>query len=383
MYFSLLLYNDENIGYLFAFNDITEKKKIEKELILSKEKAESASKAKSQFLANMSHEIRTPLNGIIGFSELLLNTPLNEIQLNYLNNIKTSGEALLDIIKFSAAKKNLEVIFNILPNLPRYTLIDPVRIKQVIINLLGNAVKFTDQGEIELKVTFEKKDDKIGLFSFFVRDTGIGIKDEQRENLFKAFSQADSSTTRKYGGTGLGLVISKKILEKMNSTLDFISEYGKGTTFYFTIETEYKYGEKINIGPKNINEVLVIDDNEKNRIILKDTLNHYGIKVKAVENGIKAIDIIKNGYKPDIAIVDYNMPEMNGLETIKGIRNYLNIKKKEDEENLLSDLKLNILIVEDVEINQVLIETLLRQYMNYSNIFKAENGKKAIEIAKT
>ena len=330
----------------------------EKELIESKEQAEAASIAKSHFLSNMSHEIRTPLNGVIGFTELLRNTPLNKNQQDYLENAIISANSLLgvindildfskieagkmeleqvktdvitlienaaDIIKIMAAKKGLELLLNVQPNLPRYIYIDPVRTKQILINLLSNAVKFTHAGEVELKVSFEEKTKKTGRICISVRDTGIGIKDADKKKLFKAFSQADTSTTRRYGGTGLGLIISNSLAEKMGSKIEFESIAGKGTTFTFCFETGYEYGEeKIKNSIDIVKSVLVIDDNLNNRIILEETFKHWGIEFTGAESGQQALDILDNKTSFDLLIVDYHMPDMNGMDTIKRIREKL------------------------------------------------------------
>ena len=330
----------------------------EKELIESKEQAEAASIAKSHFLSNMSHEIRTPLNGVIGFTELLRNTTLNKNQQDYLENAIISANSLLgvindildfskieagkmeleqvktdvitlienaaDIIKIMAAKKGLELLLNVQPNLPRYIYIDPVRTKQILINLLSNAVKFTHAGEVELKVSFEEKTKKTGRICISVRDTGIGIKEADKKKLFKAFSQADTSTTRRYGGTGLGLIISNSLAEKMGSKIEFESITGKGTTFTFCFETGYEYGEeKIKNSIDIVKSVLVIDDNLNNRIILEETFKHWGIEFTGAESGQQALDLLDNGSTFDLLIVDYHMPDMNGMDTIKRIREKL------------------------------------------------------------
>ena len=248
--------------YVSILGGVIYKKKTEAALIQAKIEADLGNKAKSEFLANMSHEIRTPLNGVIGFTELLQKTPLNTIQRQYAENVNASGLALLgiindildfskieagkmeldciktdiielveqasDIIKYHASQKGLELLLNIPHNMPRFAVLDPIRLKQILVNLLSNAVKFTQSGEVELKVIFTKKDEITGNFSFSVQDTGIGINDEQQKNLFKAFTQADSSTTRRFGGSGLGLTISNMLAEKMGSKIEIISEPGKG-----------------------------------------------------------------------------------------------------------------------------------------------------------
>ena len=305
----------------------------------------------------MSHEIRTPLNGVIGFTELLKNTPLNKTQNEYLDNAITSANSLLnvisdildfskieagklelelvkndmfqlmesavDIIKVHAANRKLELLLNIQPDMPRFALIDPIRLKQVLVNLMSNAVKFTHTGEVELKISFTKKNDNIGFFTLTVIDTGIGVKDADKVKLFKAFSQADTSTTRRYGGTGLGLIISNSLAQKMGSKIEFESEFGKGSSFSLTLETEYEYAEIIKKPISSpIKSVLVIDDNAHNRLILEHTFNYWGIDFTGVDSGIKALEILKTSIHFDLLIVDYNMPEMDGIETIKQIRKF-------------------------------------------------------------
>ncbi|BDU50088.1 response regulator [Haliovirga abyssi] len=468
---------DNNSKRVWSFSDITEDKMKELELNIAKEKAEAANKAKSEFLANMSHEIRTPLNGIIGFTELVSKTPLNKLQLQYLENIKVSGEALLGIIndildfskieagklelefiegdiidlseaateitKYNADKKNLEILLNIKPDVPRYAKIDVVRLKQILINLLGNAIKFTEKGEVELELKFMPKDKKIGFFTFSIRDTGIGITEEQQKKLFKAFSQADSSTTRKFGGTGLGLIISNMLAKKMGGKIELESKSGKGTKFYFTIETEYEEENDLLLRDisKEIKRVMIVDDNKKNREILSENLKYFGIESRGISNGYDAIEILKDGYKVDLVIMDYHMPKLDGLSTIKEIRklfskeklpiillhsssddfklnekckelgvrfnlqkpinsreliSYLkNIKmeqvynkpKTEDkrgkrQEDIITKDKVTILIAEDVEINMLLIETMVTMYIPNSNILKAKNGEEVLEIVK-
>lgn len=347
------LTKDEVGGAVISIQNITNAVTINEELKNAKKAADIASQAKSEFLANMSHEIRTPLNGVIGFSDLLLRTPLNETQTQYLNYINESGENLLgiinDILDFSkiesgkmellidkcnvydmvsqvinvilyqSRKKNIELLLNIEPGLPATLFIDEARLKQILINLLGNAVKFTEKGEIELKVEKLSMNDHSIALRFSVRDTGIGIPVEKQKYIFAAFTQENSSISKRYGGTGLGLTISNNILEYMGSRLSLTSEKEKGSLFFFDIEVPYEISELIEEEEMIVKTALVVDDNATNRIILEHMLNYKNIKSTLACNGLEALEILLKGERFDVIVMDYHMPVMSGLETIDRI----------------------------------------------------------------
>ncbi|MFB9076585.1 PAS domain S-box protein [Flavobacterium procerum] len=354
--------------------DITNKKEIE-DAIKAKQLAEAANKSKSDFLANMSHEIRTPLNGIIGFTHLLMKTELEEIQEKYMTTINQSAHSLLEIIndildfsKIEAGKlelfidlydikkvlgqvfdlivyesnqKDLRLELNIDSDVPKYIWTDIVRIKQILINLLSNAVKFTNEGSIKLNVSVLEKDKNNNcIIRFSVIDTGIGILEKNQKKIFKAFSQEDSSTTRKFGGTGLGLTISNQLLALMESRLQLESKIGEGSNFYFdlnlktsnqTINDKYKAELKsLNLDLDSENNesndklitFLIVEDNKVNMLLLKTIIKNLynNAFIFECENGYEAVQQFEH-INPTLVFMDIQMPIMNGYETTKAIRN--------------------------------------------------------------
>lgn len=438
------------------------------EIELKNKQLEEASKAKSEFLANMSHEIRTPLNGVIGFTDLLLKTELNEIQAEYLSIIHQSGENLLsiindildfskieagklelyiektdlaelsgqtlDIITFQAQNKGIEVLLNLHPQLPRFVYVDNIRLKQVIVNLLSNSVKFTESGEIELKVEpIGPITDHRATFRFLVRDTGIGINPEKVSMIFEAFTQEDSSTTKRFGGTGLGLTIANRLLSLMGSRLQLISKPGKGSTFFFDLELKYENdGEDLKHDLSWVKNVLIVDDNENNRAILAKMILAMDASVAEASGARQAMKIIESNQNFDVLFVDYHMPEIDGLEFVEQLHHIKEFSFEKTkvilwhssyDNNILAEKaeqtgvhirmtkpitqlklhetlskarniaakptatikpskqyqgKFDIMLVEDNPVNMILIKTIVKKILPQSKIIECQNGLFAV-----
>jgi signal transduction histidine kinase/CheY-like chemotaxis protein len=366
--------NGDYWGAIESIRDITDRKRVEEELQRSKEMAESATRAKSEFLANMSHEIRTPMNAVIGLTELLMDEKdekLTSAQRECVEMIRISGDTLLsiinnildltkieanmtelehrpidvkgciessmDLVSGSVGDKRIKFSYKIEENVPQFIMGDPTRLCQILINLLNNAVKFTEQGEIAVSVSSTNLDEGGYEIHFAVKDTGIGIPEDKMSRLFRSFSQVDASTARKYGGTGLGLAISKKLTEMMNGRMWVESAVGVGSVFHFTIRADPIIGEPLDLskpdnlyahGKQKIKDlersnselnILLAEDNEVNQIVTKKMLSKLGYNADVASSGIEALKALEKK-KYDLVFMDVQMPEMDGLEAAREIR---------------------------------------------------------------